>query len=266
MYLKHFGLKKLPFENNCDGEFFYESEMHSEAFSRLSYVIENKKSCALLTGGYGTGKTFVAEKLRKELTTRGYVFSFIVNPRLDGLGLLKTIFYNFTGYTAAKAKEDVLVTLEKFLKDVYKDGKHAVVLIDDAQSIEKEEVFEELRLLLNYQTEKSPLMTLIMCGQSELNERIYSNRQFSQRIFLSYSIKPFDHQVSSEYIKHRLKVAGADKEIFTSSAISIIHSRSGGIARWINNICNMALLEAFSSSSPKVLDEHVNEALKSFRE
>ncbi len=266
MYLEHFGLKKFPFENNCDGEFFYESEMHSEAFSRLSYVIENKKSCALLTGGYGTGKTFVAEKLRKELTARGYVFSFTVNPRLDELGLLKTIFYNFTGYAAPKAKEDVLAAMEKFLKDAFKDGKHAVALIDEAQSIEKEEVFEELRLLLNYQTEKSPLITLVMFGQSELNDRIYSNRQFSQRIFLSYSLKPFDSQISAEYIKHRLKVAGADREVFTPSAISMIHSRSGGIARWINNICNMALLEAFSSSSPKVSDEHVSEAVKSFRE
>ncbi|NLI10569.1 MAG: AAA family ATPase [Elusimicrobia bacterium] len=266
MYLKHFGLSKMPFENVCDGEFFYASEMHSEAFSRISYAIENKKSCVLLTGGYGTGKTFVAEKLKSDFSKRGYVFSFTVNPRLDGLGLLKTVFYNFTGYPAPKAKEDVLIALEKFLKDVYKDGKHAVAVVDEAQSIENEDVFEELRLLLNYQNEKRSLITLLLCGQSELNDRIYSNRQFSQRIFLSYSLKPFDSASSSDYMDHRLKIAGASREIFSLSSKNLIYERSGGIARWINNISNMALLEAFSSQADSVSENHVSEAIKSFKE
>lgn len=266
MYLKHFGLKKMPFENVSDGEFFYESEIHSEAFSRLAYAIENKKSCALLTGGYGTGKTYVAEKLRRELSGRGYVFSFTVNPRLDELGLLKTILYNFSGYSVPKSKEDVLMSLEKFLRDVYKDGKHAVVIIDEAQGIESESVFEELRMLLNFQSESRSLLTLLLCGQSELRERVYSNRQFSQRIFLSYSLRPFEKPETEKYIMHRLGKAGAAAPLFSQDALSLVHERSGGIPRWINNICNMALLEAYSSSLEKVDENCVNEAIKSFKE
>lgn len=266
MYLEHFGLNKMPFENVSDGDFFYDSEAHSEAYSRLAYTIEGKKSCCLLTGGYGTGKTFIAEKLKKDMSRKGYVFSFTVNPRLDELGLLKTIFYNFTGYSAPKEKSDVLISLEKFFKDAYKDGKHSVVVIDEAQDIEHESVFEELRLLLNFQSESRSLLTLLLCGQSELSERIYANRQFSQRIFLSYALRPLNQDETEKYILHRLKKAGLSSSIFSSGAISTIYERSGEIPRWINNICNMSLLEAYSASLKKVDEKCVIEAVKSFRE
>ena len=49
MYQKHWNLKKPPFENTPDTEFFFESEEHEEAFSRLSYVVDEKKSCAVIT-------------------------------------------------------------------------------------------------------------------------------------------------------------------------------------------------------------------------
>jgi len=263
MYTKHWNLKKLPFENTPDTEFFFSSEKHKEAFSRLSYVMDEKKSCAVLTGAYGTGKTLVLRALEREFKKKGFVFSFVNNPRLDDLGLLKMILHNFTGYNVPSRKEDVLMGIEKFLRDTHQDGKHVVVAIDEAQLISDADVFEELRLLLNFQTETRFLVTLLLCGQPELKGRLDSNKQFSQRVVLSYNLVPLDFEETKKYILHRLNVSGMAERVFDDAALDLLYKRSGGIPRWINNIANMSMLTAFSKGERIIGSETVIEAMES---
>jgi len=263
MYEKYWGLKKLPFENTPDTEFFFESEKHNEAFSRLSYVIEEKKSCATLTGAYGTGKTLILRELEREFRKKGYIFSSVNNPRLDDLGLLKMILHNFTGYNVPSRKEDVLMGIEKFLRDTYQDGKHVVVAIDEAQLIDDASVFEELRLLMNFQTETRFLLTLILSGQPELKGRLESNKQLSQRIVLGCSLSPLDFEETKKYVAHRLNISGLSDKIFEDAALDTLYERSGGIPRWINNIANMSLLTAFSKNLKLIGPDTVAEAIES---
>lgn len=265
MYQKHWNLKKLPFENTPDTEFFFESANHEEAFSRLSYVVEEKKACAVITGAYGTGKTLVLKALERRFKKKGYVFSSVQNPRLDDLGLLKVILHNFTGYNVPKQKEDVLMGIERFLQDTLQDGKHVVVAIDEAQLINDENVFEELRLLLNFQTETRFLLTLILCGQPELREKLDSNKPFSQRITLSYRLEPLDLEETVKYVAHRLEVAGLTEKIFEERAMQLLFERSGGIPRWINNIANMSMLAAFSKGERVITEALVSEGVESSR-
>ena len=265
MYQKHWNLKKLPFENTPDTEFFFPSEKHEEAFSRLSYVVEERKACAVVTGAYGTGKTLLLKSLERQFRKKGYVFSSVQNPRLDDLGLLKVILHNLTGYNVPKQKEDVLMGIEKFLTDTAHDGKHVVVTIDEAQLIDREDVFEELRLLLNFQTETRFLLTLLLSGQPELKEKLDSNKQFSQRITLSYHLKPLDFEGTRKYVEHRLEVAGLGENIFNDRAMELIYERSGGIPRWINNLANMSMLAAFAKGERAITEELVSEGVESSR-
>ena len=265
MYQKHWGLKKLPFENTPDTEFFFESEQHEEAFSRLSYVIDERKACGVITGAYGTGKTLILKALERQFKKKGYVFSFVQNPRLDDLGLLKIILHNFTGYNVPKAKEDVLMGIERFLRDTMQDGKHVVVAVDEAQLINDESVFEELRLLLNFQTETRFMLTLLLSGQPELREKLDANKQFSQRVTLAYHLKPLDFEETRKYVLHRLEVAGLAENIFGEKALELLYERSGGIPRWINNIANMSMLAAYSKGEKTITGELVAEGVESSR-
>ncbi|OGS12039.1 MAG: hypothetical protein A2234_09890 [Elusimicrobia bacterium RIFOXYA2_FULL_58_8] len=265
MYKKHWNLKKAPFENTPDTEFFFESEKHEEAFSRLAYVVDENKACAVLTGAYGTGKTLILKALERRFTKKGYVFSFVHNPRLDDLGLLKIILHNFTGTTVPERKEDVLMGIERFLHDTMQDGKHVVVAIDEAQLIDSIDVFEELRLLLNFQTETRFLLTLILSGQPELKEKLDANKQFSQRVTLSYRLAPLSFEETREYVLHRLEVAGLTENIFDERAMQLLFERSGGIPRWINNIANMSMLTAFSKGEKLITAELVAEGVESSR-
>jgi len=265
MYQKHWNLKKLPFENTPDTEFFFESEKHEEAFSRLAYVVDEKNACAVITGAYGTGKTLILKALERRFKKKGYVFSFVHNPRLDELGLLKTILHNFTGYNVPKQKEDVLMGIERFLRDTMQDGKHVVVAIDEAQLIDSVDVFEELRLLLNFQTETRFMLTLILSGQPELKEKLDANKQFSQRVTLSYRLAALDFEETRKYVLHRLEVAGLTENIFEEKAMELLFERSGGIPRWINNIANMSMLTAFSKGEKIITPELLAEGVESSR-
>ncbi|MDT8286219.1 MAG: AAA family ATPase [Elusimicrobiales bacterium] len=266
MYLKHWNLRKPPFENTPDTDFFYESEKHREASSRLRYVVEERKACAVLTGVYGCGKTLVLRALEREYKKKGCVFSFVNNPRLDDLGLLRMILHNFTGYNVPRSKEDVLMGLEKFVRETYNDGKHVVIAVDESQLIDNEHVFEELRLLLNFQTETRFLVTLLLSGQPELKEKLDSNKQFSQRITLSYNLPALDREETAAYVEHRLGVAGGAEGIFLPEALDLVYERSGGIPRWINNIANMSLLAAFSKGASAVDAALVAEGAESARQ
>lgn len=255
----------MPFENTPDTDFFFESEKHTEGFSRLSYVVSEKKSCGVITGAFGTGKTLILNYIERQFKRKGYVFSTITNPRLDDLGLLKIILYNFTGYNIPKQKEDVIMGLHKFLRETSQDGKHAVAVIDEAHLIEDSNVFEELRLLLNFQTESKFLITLLLSGQTELKNKIDSNKQFNQRVVLNFDLEPLDFEETKNYILHRLKIAGIEENIFDDNAINLIYQRSGGIPRRINSISDMCLLTSFSKNTRQVNPDIVNEAVESVK-
>lgn len=265
MYLDFFKLKKPPFENNFSEEFFFDSETHSEGYSRLEYVVENRKTAGVLFGPYGCGKTFLLKMLVKKLSKKGYIFSEVVNPAVDDTGILKLVAYNFLNYKLPQNKADILISLERFLKDSFRDSKHCVVLIDEAQNISDEKVFEELRMLLNYSVQDRPLLTLILSGQNDLYHKISSNKQLMQRVYLFYEIKPLDEEQTRSYIRHRLKCAGGREDLFSEDAIRAIYERSGGIPRWINSISDLSLLSAFTKKTTSIDRHIVEEAYLSMR-
>ena len=166
MYKEFWRLTAEPFENTPDLRFFFESRNHEEAASRLQYLVGERKACGVLTGVYGCGKTLLLHSLAKTMGAEGNVFSTVTNPRLDELGMIRMILHGFTKAEVPAGKADVLMELEKFISGVAEDGKHSVVIIDEAHAIENDKVFEELRLLLNLQTEQRSLVTLILAGQS----------------------------------------------------------------------------------------------------
>jgi type II secretory pathway predicted ATPase ExeA len=266
MYESYWGLSLAPFENTPDLRFFYQSPAHEEAYARLQYLVTERKGCGVLTGTYGCGKTTILRSLARNLGSEGNIFSVITNPRLDDLGLLRVILHNFKKSAVPENKADVLMDLEGFVQGVAEDGKHSVVIIDEAHAIESPRVFEELRLLLNMQTDDRFLLTLILAGQSELRPRVESNKQFNQRVTLRYDLGAFQFAETKAYIQHRLAVAGAAPEaaaaIFPEDVLQIVQKLSGGIPRWINQICHLSLLAGMGREARAVTPEIAQEAIR----
>lgn len=268
MYEGYWGLKEKPFQNTPDPRFFYKSSEHEEALMKLLYAVEEDLGAGMLTGVFGCGKTVIGQTLRERLSTDKYKIAFISNPQLEYVELLRSIVRNLKAIELPMKKtelsaDSLLEILGKILENNIRDGKETIVVIDEAHIIKDESIFEELRLLLNFQHQDKFLLTLFLFGQPELKQKIEDNKQFEQRIAIKCHLEAFNQQDAHNYIVHRLQVAGRDGgSIFDESAFKVIYSRSGGIPRKINRICNLCLLVGMDKNIKHIDGKIVEEGLQ----
>jgi len=264
MYTEYWGLKKKPFDNTPDPEFFYRCSQHEEALARLLYAVKERKGLAVLTGIFGCGKTVLGQELLKELSEDKYRIVFINYPLLSHIEFLLAIVKSLGGQDLPTKKSEVLLNfilddLNNVLLNNIRDGKDSVVIIDEAHAIEDSQIFESLRLLLNFQLPDRFLLTLILSGQPELREKLETNKQLSQRIAIKCHLANLDLSDTIGYITHRLEVAGRQEPVFTKEAMESIWEHTSGIPRRINRLCDMSLLHGFGKHLSQIDESIVRE-------
>lgn len=262
MYESYWNLSEKPFLNTPNPKFLYRSAQHEEALGRLIYTIQERLGAALLTGAFGCGKTVVAQTVMGSLRGEKYRTAYVSNPRLDDVDLLRMIAHHLGSESPPTRKADVLNALQDTLMNNMRNGKETVVIIDEAHAITDEGVFEEIRLLLNFQLEDRFLLTLLLLGQPELKQKIDRNIQLEQRINIKCHLDRLGEEDTGGYIAHRLDVAGRAQPIFTDKAIDSIFGYSGGIPRRINRLCDVCLLAGFMGKVDSVGDDIVQEEIR----
>ncbi len=262
MYEDFFRFKRKPFSKTPDPDFLFLSKTHEEALARLQYAVEEKE-IVLLTGDVGAGKTTITRALMDSLDDR-YRVILILNPRLTPSGFLMTVAKRMGIDNVPHLKAELIEMITERIYSDHTQGVTPLIIIDEAQLITDKRIYEELRLLSNFQLDDQNLLSIILVAQPDIKKRLRKKEYLPlrQRIGLYYHIGPLGEKEVESYIKHRLRVAGCNEEIFTPGAISLINKYSKGIPRTINNIANIALLEAMSMET-KIIDESIiNSAVK----
>ena len=255
MYTSFFGLSDKPFAITPDPRYLYMSERHAEALAHLLYGINEAGGFIQLTGEVGTGKTTVVRSLLERMPGHADV-AVILNPQLTPLQFVLTICEElgmFVRDEDADSIKDLVDILNKRLLEAHAKARRVVVIVDEAQNLSPE-TLEQVRLLTNLETPSHKLLQIILIGQPELREVLarVELRQLAQRITGRYHLDPLSKGETAAYVNHRLRVAGANGEIFSASALREVHRLSGGIPRIINVICDRALLGAFTQESHRV--------------
>jgi len=252
MYLSHFDLKEKPFQISPDPRFLWLGETHKEALARLKYGIHDNRGFLLLVGDVGTGKTTLINGLLDSLDKNTLVAT-IPDPGLEKLDFFNFLVHAFNINKQFTSKGDFLVHFIHFLHKASADNKRVLIIIDEAQRLEHE-MLEEIRQLSNIETQSAKLLNIFLVGQNELNENLLENRNRAllQRITTRYNIAPLPSKEIDEYIKFRLKVAGCEKNIFSSGAVRQVIAFSKCYPRLINVICDHALLTAFVRGKKKI--------------
>lgn len=266
-FLNYWDLKEKPFENTGDPKFFYYSPNHKEAMVRLIYVIKQNKAGALLAGDYGTGKTTIAKELLLEIEENDHFSSiYISNPLLTPKELLEEVAFQLGIEEKRGNRLKLRRSIDQHLREVLDAGHHTVLVIDEAHLLSRKDVLEELRLLMNMQYKNKFLLTLIVMGQLELREVFNAMPQFKQRFAICYVLKHLDEVETNKYIRHRLSVAGIDRDIFNGEANTLIHESSQGRPRQINNICDMSLLVGFMKQANHIDADLVRDVVRDLGE
>ena len=265
MYEKYWGLQESPFENVPNPLFFYESPQHKEALSRMLYGISRRKGCILLTGEVGSGKTTLSRTLVQRLPKESFEVAIIENPKLTPTLIIQEIIYQLTGESINEKKTDMMHYFNRLLFKNMSDDKDTIIIIDEAQLIQDNSTFEELRLLLNFQLNNRFLLTLILIGQPELRDMVHQIPQFEQRIAIKYHLTNLPYDEMIKYLGFRLKRAGMTRNVFTSEAMEKIYNYSEGIPRKVNNICDMGLLIGWSLKNKYVDSSIINNLIDEYK-
>ncbi len=256
MYTSFYRLNRKPFDISSDPSFMWFGEKHKEALAILRYGIMNNKGFLLLTGDVGTGKTTLINALLKKLS-RNVICITVSDPNLETLDFINYIASCFGMKQEFSSKGRFLIEFRKFLLKSHQEGKKVLMIIDEAQLL-TDDLLEQIRLLSNIDMAETKLLNIFFVGQNEFNDILLktNNRAVRQRITLNYNIDPFTPDETGTYIQHRLKIAGAAKNIFTSKAVQKIHLYSGGFPRRINIICDHCLLSGYVNDK-QIIDESI---------
>jgi len=262
MYLEHFQLKELPFRLSPDPAFLYLSQIHSRAKAYMESTIWFTDGFVVITGEIGAGKTTLIETFLKEID-QDVVVAQINQTQISPIEFLQTLLAQF-GFSPFKMrKAELLATLNQFLIEQYANGRKVLLIVDEAQNLSNK-VLEEVRLLSGVETTKEKVLRIILAGQPQLNDKLDSTDlvQLKQRVRLRFHLTALSEPDAAEYVRHRLRVAGAgDREIFEPDVFPLIYRYTGGIPRLTNTLCDTALLAAFAQDRQTVSIDDVRSAI-----
>jgi len=262
MYETYWGLKEQPFDNSPNPKFFYLSPEHDEALVRLMYAVRQRKGCAQLTGEYGCGKTTLSHALIQRVEAERYEIGLLTNPSWTATDFLREVLYQLGIESQGTTKTDLLHQLNDVFFRNFQAGRDTVIIVDEAQLIDDDAVFEELRLLLNFEADDRFLVTLLLIGSPELAAKVWRLKHLDQRIAIRYHLNTLDDAHSAAYIAHRLQMAGQSRPIFTEAAVKLIFDFTRGTPREINNICDIALLVGYSKKATAIDERIIAEVIK----
>jgi general secretion pathway protein A len=261
MYEKFYGLRDIPFSLAPDPKYLFRTESLLEVFANLQYGIENGKGIVVVTGEVGTGKTTILRSMLQSLD-RSVLAAYIFNPILSTEDFFDLLAGEFR-MRPQQSKASMLRLLGNVLISRHSQGLRTVLVVDEAHLLPRH-LLEEIRLLLNFETNREKLLQVILCGQPELHDLLSQPelRQLKQRVSLKCSIKTLTPHETGEYIRWRLRVAGcANENLFEPEGVRLAHRFSGGIPRIINNICDNALLTGFSEGTTRITAEIVKDVV-----
>jgi general secretion pathway protein A len=261
MYERHFGFTSKPFALTPDPAFLYLSRQHAMAMTMLEYGLASQAAFSLLTGEIGSGKTTLIRCLLRGLGNQVAVglisnthgrFNSIHGWALSALGIAPTDDSDIAQYEAL---------VDSFVRE-YGNGRRTLLILDEAQNLSVE-VLEELRLLSNVNSEKDLVLQILLVGQPELRLKLARPelRQFAQRISVNFHLRPLDLTETHAYIRHRLTIAGGDEDLFLPDAIEFVYTRTNGVPRLVNHLCDFALVYAFAEHRKDIDAELVSQVV-----
>jgi general secretion pathway protein A len=266
MYSDHFQLSRAPFSIVPDPRYIFLSNGHREALAHLLYGAKNGGGIVLLTGEVGAGKTMVCRHCLEHMPPECDV-AYIFNPKLTIVELLQSICKEFRidlhrSEPPPKSIKEYVDVLNDYLVQSYAQGRHNVLLIDEAQNLSSD-VLEQLRLLTNLETNERKLLQIFLVGQPELAVLLERPelRQLTQRVIARFHLGALSEKETASYIRYRLSVAGMHAiEPFGPRALKKIFRLTNGVPRTINLLCDRALLAMYAEGRSEITSSLIDKA------
>ncbi|WP_245598767.1 ExeA family protein [Methylomicrobium lacus] len=260
MYINHFALQNMPFENVADPSCFFNQGDYSRVLSRMIDSLSAGKGLMVVAGPIGTGKTTLSQKLIISVPEQTRII-WLGEPPETSEELLLFLTQELHISPQLPGRVFVLKDIKESLLKLLNEGNRCLLIIDEVHKI-ADEVLECVRLLNNLEQGSFKLIQILLVGQDDFLVKL--NRpnleSFKQRIAWLESIGQMTPLQTYEYILHRLKVAGSQSSIFTDDALETVIYAARGTPRLINTFCDRALRISYEANKTIVDLDSVRQA------
>ena len=257
-------MRERPFESTWDTRFFFRGAEHEEALQRLHYLVEEQTmNAGLLSGVVGCGKTLTRSMFAGGLDRGRFCVAVVENSAFPLEQLCSLILPQImVDPVKVGSTFEALQLMQSVAERIWRDGRHLVLILDEAQDL-PEETLKELRWLTNLNGGGRALLSLILVGQPELRGLVRRFPPLDQRISLRFHLPPLPREDVLGYLAHRCRVAGhPDGEIFAPETRDPIWLASGGIPRQINRLAKLALEHSWVKGCREILPDSIEVVIR----
>jgi general secretion pathway protein A len=246
-HLHHFKLVEDPFRNEPLLRFLFETPQQQEALRRLDRAVRQAKGLCVLTGDVGSGKTIAVRELLENLEEEVFEASMMVvlNGAADATWMLTRFAKQLGVEEPPPEREALIAEVYDRLAIIREDGRHAVLIIDDAQALASPATLAEVCGLLKLEYEDRRLLSLVLAGTPCLADALAEDPILAHRVDVRIQLAPLDSKTTAAYLAHRLRCAGGEPEILQPGAVAALHAHGRGIPGLMNTLADNALFEAF---------------------
>jgi type II secretory pathway predicted ATPase ExeA len=248
----YFGLTRAPFRADLSPSALHPSAAHAEAKARIAYLV-GAGALGLITGEVGSGKTTAVRAATAALDRSRHTIIYLPNPAIGARGIYAEIVARLGGLPRFHKAALIPQAQDLLLREREERKKRVLLICDEAHLLSAEQL-EELRLLTNAEMDSVMPFAGILVGQPQLRRRLRlgSFAALDQRIALRYELAGMNANESADYLAHHLKLAGREDRLFSDDATELLHERSRGIPRALNNLATQALVATFAAQKSTV--------------
>jgi type II secretory pathway predicted ATPase ExeA len=265
MYRPFFGFSRVPFEREPVADKLFRSAGLDEAHARLTYLVE-MRAIGLLYSEPGCGKTTALRRLRESLHP-DQVRAIYVHYTNVGTGDFLKQLAGELGLVPSFNHITTFRAVQQEIARITKDRRLTVLIVIDEAHRLRPEVMADLPSLCNFDWDSGARLALLLCGQVGLRQRLRlaDLEALAQRITVRCTLRGVDRETTRAYIEHRLRVAGADRPIFSEPGFEAMFGASQGVFRRIDVLAHNALAVAASANARIVDADHVLRAAEEVR-
>jgi len=257
--LSTYDLMRAPFSKEIPASEMFETEALSQARERLKAALEARSS-AVVTGDSGSGKTCLLRALEEQLLPGRYRLHYVHNATVHRRDFYRQLSIGM-GLEPRATFAGLFASISQHIEDLASQHKLRVVLLLDEAHLLPLQVLDQLPILLNYQRDSKPWLSIILVGLPELREILKRNvlQSLTGRIPIRVHLPPLDADQVQQYIRHRMTAAGCRREVFAEDGLLLIAKATGGIMRRIDVLATRCL-ELAAPAKPNLVEVTVAEA------
>jgi general secretion pathway protein A len=260
--LSTYGLMREPFAKDIDPSDMLQTEPLQEALQSLKAAIEVRTS-AVVTGDSGCGKTCLWRCLEEDLPQGRYRLHYAYNSTVNRRDFYRQLSIAM-GLEPHSSFAALHYNVSQHIQELASQHKLRVIVVLDEAHLLSIQVLEQIHILLNFEKDSKPWLSLIMIGLPDLRETLKRNvlASLTARVPIRIHIQPLDAEQVKLYVRHRMSIAGCRRDVFSDDALLLMSKATGGIMRKLDVLGRQCLVSALKTKSNLVDATIVHKAIQ----